>query len=71
MAKKRETFDDQLRRFVDASAETRYRLAVVTGIDHATLSRFMAGKGGLSIPKLNALIAHLGLELAPTINPKK
>jgi hypothetical protein len=68
MSKKHETFEQQLRRLVDECPETRYRIGENTGIDHATLSRFMAGKGGLSIPKLNALIAYLGLELRPTKN---
>lgn len=60
MSKKRLTFTEQLRRLIENSGETRYRIGTETGIDHATISRFMNGKGGLSMPNLDALAEHLG-----------
>lgn len=60
MSKKPPTFTEQLRQLIEASGESRYRIGVETGIDHATISRFMSGKGGLSMPNLDALAEHLG-----------
>jgi DNA-binding phage protein len=54
---------DQLRRAVDAAEKSRYRIALDAGIDHATLSRFMNRKGGLSMDGLDRLAEALGLEL--------
>jgi len=51
---------DQMRQLIDNAGETRYRIAVETGIDHATISRFMTGKGGLSIDCIDALSEYLG-----------
>ena len=60
MSKKPPTFTEQLRQLIEASGESRYRIGVEMGIDHATISRFMSGKGGLSMPNLDALAEHLG-----------
>ena len=63
MKRKRKKLSDQIRAAIDGCGKTRYRIFVDTGIDQATLSRFMAGKGGLSIPVLDTLAEYLGLEL--------
>ncbi len=58
MAKKRakiETLTSQLRRAIDDSGMTRYRIAQETGISEATLSKFYLGQRGLSMEALNAL----------------
>ena len=60
MAAKQKTFTEQIRHLIDASGETCYRIGKETGIDTATLSRFMNGKGGLAMPNLHALAEHLG-----------
>ena len=59
----KKTFADQIRRLIDRSEKTRYRIALEAGIDHATMSRFMTGKAGLSMEALNALADLLGWEI--------
>jgi len=54
---------DQLRRAVDAAELSRYRIALEAEIDHATLSRFMNGKRGLSMDNMDRLAEVLALEL--------
>ncbi len=63
MSKKRIRFSDQIRRAVDSSGLSRYRICKDAGIDQATFSRFMTGKVGLSIPTLDALADVLGLNI--------
>jgi hypothetical protein len=57
------SFTDQLRGAICDSGRTRYELWKATGIDQATLSRFVAGKAGLSLRAVDALVSELGLEL--------
>ncbi len=57
---------DQIRQAVDDSGLSRYGICKVTGIDKALMSRFMAGKGGLSVRSLDALAAVLGLNIVAT-----
>ena len=57
------TLTDQLRRAIAAGPKTRYQLAGETGIDQATLSRFVHGKGGLSLSGADRIAAALGLNL--------
>ncbi len=54
---------DQIRRAIMEAPLTRYRIAKVTGIDQAVLSRFVAGKVGLSMATLDALADVLGLDI--------
>jgi transcriptional regulator with XRE-family HTH domain len=61
---------EQLRAAIDASEMTRYRIALEAEIDHATLSRFMNGKGGLSVDSMDRLGECLGLELVAKRRPK-
>jgi transcriptional regulator with XRE-family HTH domain len=63
MARKRLKFSDQLRRAVDASGLSRYRIAKLLGVSESLLSRFMSGKGGLSLDTLDALAARLDLRI--------
>jgi transcriptional regulator with XRE-family HTH domain len=57
------SLSDQVRRAIDAAGVTRYRIAKTAGVDHAVMSRFMAGKVGLSTKSLDALAAVLGLDV--------
>jgi transcriptional regulator with XRE-family HTH domain len=66
MAKK---LTDQLRRAIDESGVTRYRIAKETGISEATLSKFYLGQRGLSMEALNALGAYLGLRIVMDRKP--
>jgi transcriptional regulator with XRE-family HTH domain len=67
MAKKRERLSDQIRRAVDASGLSRYRICKTLGLAEATMSRFMNGQGGLSMAHLDALadLLHLNITLSP------
>jgi hypothetical protein len=54
---------EQVRRAIDACGKTRYQISKDTGIDQATLCRFMGGNGGLSIPVLDTLGEYLDLHI--------
>jgi transcriptional regulator with XRE-family HTH domain len=69
MSARRIKLSDQIRRAIDASGISRYRIAVEIGLDHAVLSRFMADKSGLSVKNLDALADVLGLEVT-AVNPR-
>jgi transcriptional regulator with XRE-family HTH domain len=55
---------DQLRRAIDTSGMSRYRICKVVGMSQATMSRFMSGKGGLSVDMLDKLGDALDLRIA-------
>jgi hypothetical protein len=57
------TLTDQLRKAIDSGEKSRYQIAKETGIDEATLSRLIHGKGGLSMEGLDATGKCLGLEI--------
>jgi transcriptional regulator with XRE-family HTH domain len=63
MEKRRARLSDQIRRAVDASGLSRYRISKRLGVAESTLSRFMSG-GGLSMENLDALADLLGLNIA-------
>jgi transcriptional regulator with XRE-family HTH domain len=63
MKANREKPSDRIRRAVNAAGVTRYRLCKASGVDQGTMSRFMAGKGGLPIESLDALADVLGLDV--------
>jgi transcriptional regulator with XRE-family HTH domain len=62
---KKTSISDQVRKAINAAGVTRYRIAQDTGVDEATLSRFVNGERGLSLPVLDKLADYLGLELSP------
>jgi len=53
-------FLDQLRYLIAHSGLTPYRIAKDCGIERASLSRFINGKGGLSMEHLDTLGKYLG-----------
>ena len=61
---------DELRAAIEASEMSRYRISQETGIDQATLSRFMAGKGGLGLDGIDQIARLLGLTLATAYTSK-
>lgn len=63
MTPKRTKLSEQVRQAIDACGKSRYVISHDTGIDQATLCRFMGGKGGLSIPVLDTLGEYLGLRI--------
>ena len=54
---------DQVRQAIDASGMTWYRIRTTLGLAESTMSRFMSGKGGLSLEVLDALADLLNLNL--------
>ena len=63
MAKRTPKLSDQLRRAIEESEMTRYRISKLTGIDQATLSRFVHGECGMLMESLDKLAAVLDLRL--------
>ena len=63
MARSRERLSDQVRRAVDSSGLSRYAICKSLGLAQATMSRFMSGKGGLSMGHLDALADLLDLNI--------
>ena len=61
------SFSDQIRRAVDRSGLSRYRICKEIDLDQALMSRFMSGQGGLSLKSLDRLAKLLGL----TVSVKK
>ena len=63
MDKKRVKLSDQVRQAIEASALSRYRICKEIDLDQSSMSRFMAGAGGLSMEKLDALAELLELDI--------
>ena len=61
---KKVSLSDQLRRAIDASGKSRYRIAKDLDVSEATLSRFMSGERGLTLKLLDRLTEYLGLSLS-------
>lgn len=59
------TVSESLRREIERSGITRYRIAQDTGIAESQLSRFISGQVGLRQETIDKLAAYLGLELRP------
>jgi plasmid maintenance system antidote protein VapI len=54
---------DEIRNAVNASEMSRYAIAKSLEIAESTISRFMSGKGGLSMDYIDRLAELLGLHL--------
>jgi transcriptional regulator with XRE-family HTH domain len=63
-SRRRTSLREQLRAAIAASGMTRYRLARLSGVCESSLSRFMAGSGGLSIDSIDRLWMVLGLRIS-------
>jgi hypothetical protein len=57
------SISDQLRRIIESSGQSWYRIAVESGVQQSSLSRFMRGERGLTTDSLDKIGAVLGLEL--------
>ena len=63
MGRGQDKLTDQIRRAIDANGMSRYRICKLVGMSEATMSRFMSGKGGLSMKMLDRLGAALNLKI--------
>ena len=54
---------DQVRKAVDQSGMSRYRICQLAEIDQPSMSRFMAGKVGLTLERLDRLAEVLDLRI--------
>lgn len=71
MARRRsKKMTDQIRRAIDDSGLTRYRIAKETGIDESTLAKFYNGHRGLSMDALNRLGKFLELRIVMDRKPE-
>ncbi|MBL8825431.1 MAG: helix-turn-helix domain-containing protein [Planctomycetaceae bacterium] len=69
---KRKRFSDQMRNLIETSGQSCYAISKVTGIDQATLSRFLNEKGGMSVEALDTLAEYLGwsITVETKVEPK-
>ena len=61
---------DQLRLLIEDCGVSRYRIAQDTGLDQATLSKFMLGQRGLSMQALDTLGVYLDLVITTRHPPR-
>jgi transcriptional regulator with XRE-family HTH domain len=62
-----ETFSEQLRKIIEECGTSRYALCQQAGISEAVISRFLAGKQGITLATLDKLATALGLSLSAPI----
>lgn len=55
---------NMMRKAIEASGQSRYRISKATGIAQSVLSRFMSGKTALTVETVERLADYLGLEIA-------
>jgi transcriptional regulator with XRE-family HTH domain len=63
MAGRRERLSDQVRKAIESSGLSRYRICKEIDMAEATMSRFMSGQGGLSMEFLDKLADLLNLNI--------
>lgn len=66
MTKRRVKLSEQIRRAVKASGLSQYRISKELDVSESTISRFVSGRGGLSMEYLDALADLLELNIAAT-----
>ena len=71
MTAKKTSLTDQLRQLIEAAEISRYQLWQQTGIDQAVLSKFVNGKGGLSMESLDKIGEVLDLQITKREIPEK
>jgi plasmid maintenance system antidote protein VapI len=69
VAKESRKLSDQLRQAIDASGMSRYEVCKALKVDQGLMSRFMAGKSGLSIETIDKLGALFDLQLITSKKP--
>jgi transcriptional regulator with XRE-family HTH domain len=67
----KKSVSEQLRQAIQQCGKTRYKLAKLSGVDEATLSRYVRGLAGLGTKKVDALCECLNLRLVSDAEPNK
>ncbi|MBX3408130.1 MAG: helix-turn-helix transcriptional regulator [Phycisphaeraceae bacterium] len=64
---------DTIRRAVESSGQTRYRIAKESGVSAGQLSRLVNSERGMTVDTLERLADHLGLriEVVPKAKTRK
>ena len=71
MAKKRpQKLSDQIRQAIEACGKSRAQIARETGVDEATLCRFVQGRHGLLMETLDRVAECIGLRVVLEKGPK-
>ena len=63
-------FSEQIRDAVNESTMSRYAMCKAIGFNQSGMSRFMSGKGGLSLEMIDRLAELLGLEITTRPIPR-
>jgi DNA-binding Xre family transcriptional regulator len=72
MAKRNTTkLSDQVRKAMDDSGVSRYKISQETGIDESALAKFYNGHRGITTSTLDRLGDYLGLRIVMDQKPKK
>jgi hypothetical protein len=67
---KRNRFSDDLRRAIARSEKSRYAISKESGIAESTLSRFVNGKGGMSVAGIDRICQCIGARLVVEGQPR-
>ena len=60
---------EAMRKAIEASGKSRYRISLDSGVSQAQLSRFVNGERGMSAENLERLAKSLGLEIV--VRPRR
>jgi transcriptional regulator with XRE-family HTH domain len=62
---------EELRRRLRDSTLTPYEIAKSSGVDRAAISRFLAGRRGLSVESIEKIVPILGIDIGSLSKPAK
>ena len=63
------TVSEALKKAIEASGVSRYRISKETGVEESALSRFVNGKRSLDLRSVDEVATYLGLELVVKKQP--
>ena len=66
MAKKKDDFEEQMKKAIDAYGISRYQLSKESGVSESQLSLFMSGQRSLTLKSAGKIAEVIGLEIRST-----